>query len=140
MTPRSYLRRALVAPVAVALPAFLLARSLGDPFGAVGQVLVGALFAAVVPYLLSSIAFATWIRGRPPQAVERAAWLAPLLFLVPYIGYLLLIAAATGALDALGLVAGLSGFMLAIGYGYVAAAMALYHQLERRGVIDPWGV
>ena len=44
---------------------------------------------------------------------------------------------ARGGADALGMVLGLSAFVLVVGYGYVLAADLRYRVLERRGVIRP---
>lgn len=137
MTPRSCIRRALFAPVIVPVLAFPLLRVERDAFDVIAQVLVGSAVAGLLPYLLFAGAFARWSRGRPPAEVERAAWLAPALFLLPFAGFWLLVVIAWGGVDALGMVLGLSAFVLVVGYGYVLAADLPYRVLERRGAIRP---
>jgi hypothetical protein len=137
MTPRSYVHRALAAPVIIPILALPLLRVERDPFDAIGQVLVGSALAGLLPYLVFAAAFARWVRGCTPAEVERAAWLAPLLFLAPFAGFWLLLVVARGGTDALGMVIGLSAFVLVLGYAYVVAADLLYRALDRRGVIRP---
>jgi hypothetical protein len=137
MTPRSYVHRALAAPVVIPLLAFPLLRVERDPFDAIGQVLVGSAIAGGLPYLLFAVLFARWARGRSPAEVERAAWLAPLLFLVPFAGFWLLLVIARGGTDALGMILGLGAAVLVVGYAYVIAADLLYRALQRFGVIRP---
>lgn len=137
MTPRSYVHRALAAPVLIPLLAFPLLRVERDPFDAIGQVLVGSAVAGLLPYLLFAVLFARWARGRTPAEVERAAWLAPLLFLAPFAGFWLLLVIARGGTDALGMILGLSAAVLVVGYAYVIAADLLYRALQRSGVIRP---
>jgi uncharacterized BrkB/YihY/UPF0761 family membrane protein len=137
MTLRSYVRRALAAPVIVPVLAYPLLRVERDPFDMVGQLLVGSAVAGLLPYLLFAGAFAAWTRGRTPAEVERAAWLAPLLFLLPFTGFWLLLVTAGGGGGALGMVLALSLFAVVVGYVYVIAADLLYRLLQRRGVIRP---
>lgn len=135
MTSRAFVRWALAAPVLVPVLAFPLLRVERDPFDAIGQVLVGSLVAGLVPYLAFAAAFAAWARDRTPAEVKRAAWRAPLLFLVPFLTYWLLLVTARGGSGALPMVAMLGLFAVAVGYAYVVAADLLYHLLVRRGVI-----
>lgn len=137
MTFRSYVRRALAAPVLVPVLAYPLLHVERDPFDMAGQLLVGSAVAGLLPYLAFAGAFEAWTRGRAPAEVERAAWLAPLLFVLPFTAFWLLLVTAAGGDGALGMVLGLGGFALALGYVYVIAAGALYRLLRRRGFIHP---
>lgn len=137
MTLAGYVRCALAAPVIVPLLAYPLLWVDGAPFDRVGQLLVGSLVVGLVPYLLFALVFAAWARDRPPPQVERAAWLAPLAFLVPFAGFWVLLLTFRGADEVLGVTLGLSGFALALGYVYVLLADLLYRLLAARGVIRP---
>lgn len=137
MTTRSFVRRALAAPVVVPVLGIPLLRVEQDPFDMIGQVLVGSALFGLVPYLAFAAAFAAWTRDRAPGEVERAAWLAPLLFLLPFAGFWLLLAIAGGGSGALPMVMVLSLAAVALGYVYVLAADVLYRVLQRRGVIRP---
>jgi hypothetical protein len=137
MTTRSFVRRALAAPVVVPVLGVPLLRVERDPFDLIGQVLVGSAVAGLVPYLAFAAAFAAWTRDRAPGEVQRAAWLAPLLFLLPFAGFWLLLAIAGGGSGALPMVMVLSLAAVGIGYVYVLAADVLYRVLRCRGVIRP---
>lgn len=137
MTVGSYVRRALAAPVILPLLALPLLVVERDPVDAVGQVLAGSLVAGVAPYLVFAAAFAAWTRGCTAAEVERAAWRAPLLFLLPFTGFWLVMVIARGGSGAFGMVMVLSGFAVAVGYAYVLAADLLYRLLRRRGLIRP---
>jgi uncharacterized membrane protein len=137
MTVRSYVRWALAAPVILPLLAIPLLTVERDPVDAIGQVLVGSAVAGLAPYLVFAVAFAAWTRGRTPAEVERAAWLAPLLFLLPFTAFWLVLVVARGGSGALPMVMGLSVFAVAVGYAYVIAADLLYRLLRRRGLIRP---
>src|SRR5688572_5247897 len=129
MTTHSYVRWALAAPGVVPVLAFPLLRVARDPFDGIAQVLVGSAVAGLLPYLLFACVFAAWARGRTPEEVERGAWRAQLLFLVPFAGFWLVLVTARGGTGALGMVLGLCGFAVALGYGYVVAAHLLYRLL-----------
>lgn len=137
MTPRGYVRWALAAPVIVPVLAYPLVRVERDPFDAIGQLLVGSAVVGWIPYLLFAGAFAAWARDRAPAQVERAAWLAPLLFLFPFAAFWLLLVTVRGGSGAAPMVMGLGAFAVAFGYLYVLAANVLYRLLARRGVIRP---
>jgi hypothetical protein len=137
MTVRSYVRWVLAAPVILPLLAIPLLFAGRDPVDAAGQVLVGSLVAAAAPYLVFAAAFAAWTRGRTAAEVERAAWVAPLLFLLPFTGFWLVLVTARGGSGAWGMVMALSGFAVAAGYAYVLAADLLYRLLRRRGLVRP---
>jgi hypothetical protein len=137
MTTRSYVRWALAAPVAVPVLAWPLLRVERDPWDGIAQLLVGSAVVGLLPYLPFAAVFAAWTRGRTPAEVERAAWLAPLLFLALFAGFWLVLVAAGGGADALGMVLGLCGLALGMGYAYVLAADLLYRLLARGGVIRP---
>lgn len=135
MTTRTFVRWALAAPLIIPLLGIPLLRVERDPFGTVGQVLVGSALAGAIPYLAFAAAFAAWARGRAPGQVERAARLAPLLFLLPFAGFWLLLVTVRGGTGALPMVGVLSVCAVAVGYVYVLAADVLYRVLERCGVI-----
>lgn len=135
MTSRTYVRWALAAPVILPVLAFPLLRVERDPFDMIGQVLVGSAITGLLPYLVFAAGFAAWARERPPAEVERAAWLAPLLFLLPFLAFWTLLVTARGGTGALPMVMTLGVFALGLGYAYVFAADLLYHLLARRGVI-----
>lgn len=137
MTHHAFVCWALTAPMIVPVLAFPLLRVERDPFDSIAQLLVGSLVVGLVPYLVFAAAFASWARERPPAQVERAAWLAPLLFVVPFATFWVLLVAVRGGTGALPMVMGLSGFAVGLGYAYVLAADVLYHLLARRGVIRP---
>jgi hypothetical protein len=135
MTSRTYVRWALAAPVILPVLAFPLLRVERDPFDTIAQVLVGSALAGLLPYLVFAAGFAAWTRERAPAEVERAAWLAPLLFLLLFLGFWTLLVTAGGGTGALPMVMTLGLFALGLGYAYVFAADLLYRLLERRGVI-----
>ncbi|HEX6372937.1 MAG TPA: hypothetical protein VF006_28700 [Longimicrobium sp.] len=138
MTVRVFVRWALAAPVIVPLLAYPLLRVERDPFDMVGQVLVGSAVVGLAPYLVFAAAFAHWARDRAPAEVQRAAWRAPLLFLLPFaLFWLLLVAVRGGGSGAVPMVMALCAIAVAVGYAYVIAADALYRLLARRGVIRP---
>jgi hypothetical protein len=137
MTVRGFVRWALAAPVIVPLQAFPLLFIEQDPFDMIGQVLVGSAVAGLAPYAVFAIAFAAWTRERTPEQVERAALLAPLLFLFPFALFWLLLVTVRGGSGAWPMVMGLSAFAVAVGYAYVLLADVLYRLLARRGVIRP---
>jgi hypothetical protein len=137
MTVRGFVRWALAAPVIVPLLAYPLLFVEQDPFDGIGQVLVGSAVAGLAPYTVFAIAFAAWTRERTPEEVERAALLAPLLFLCPFALFWLLLVAVRGGDGALPMVLGLSVFAVVVGYAYVLVADVLYRLLARRGVIRP---
>lgn len=131
MTVRVFVRWALAAPVIVPLPAYPLLRGGARPFDAVGQLLVGSVVVGMAPYLVFAAAFAAWARNR-----TAAGWSAPLLFLLPFaLFWLLLVTVCGGGAGAVPMVMALSAVAVAVGYAYVAAADALYRLLARRGVI-----
>ncbi|HEX5872764.1 MAG TPA: hypothetical protein VFY65_20175 [Longimicrobium sp.] len=136
MTVRVFVRWALAAPVIVPVLAYPLLLGERDPFDAAGQLLVGSAVAGLAPYLVFAIAFAAWARDRTAAEVERAAWLAPLLFLLPFtVFWLLLVTVRGGGPGAVPMVMALCAAAVAVGYAYVAAADVLYRLLARRGVI-----
>lgn len=135
MTSRAYVRWALAAPVILPVLAFPLLRVERDPFDTIAQVLVGSAITGLLPYLVFAAGFAAWARERAPAEVERAAWLAPLLFLLPFLAFWTLLATAGGGTGALPMVMTLGLFALGLGYAYVFAADLLYRLLARRGVI-----
>ena len=136
MTVRVFVRWALAAPVIVPVMAYPLLAVERDPIDAAGQLLVGSAVAGLAPYLVFAIAFAAWARDRTAAEVERAAWLAPLLFLLPFaVFWLLLVTVRGGGPGAVPMVMALGAVAVAVGYAYVAAADVLYRLLARRGVI-----
>jgi hypothetical protein len=137
MTVRAFVRWALAAPVIVPLLAFPLLTVERDPFDTAGQLLLGSAVAGLAPYAVFAIAFAAWTRERTPEEVERAAWLAPLLFLFPFALFWLLLVTVRGGTGAVPMVMALSAVAVAVGYAYVLAADVLYRLLARRGVIRP---
>jgi hypothetical protein len=137
MTVRAFVRWALAAPVIVPLLAFPLLFVERDPVDVIGQLLVGSAVAGLAPYAVFAIAFAAWTRGRTPAQVERAALVAPLLFLFPFALFWLLLVTVRGASGAWTMVMALCGLAVAVGYAYVLAADVVYRLLARRGVIHP---
>lgn len=137
MTLRAFVRWALAAPVIVPALAYPLLFVERDPWDALGQLLVGSLVLGLAPYLLFAGAFAAWTRGRTPAQVERAAWLAPLLFALPFALFWLVLVTARGGEGAGPMLVALCVLAVAVGYGYVLAAGLLYRLLSRRGVIRP---
>lgn len=137
MTSRAFVRWALAAPVIVpvlAVPLLLVRR---DPFGMIGQLLVGSGLFGAAPYLVFAAAFAAWARDRAPEQVERGALVAPLLFLAPFCAFWLVLVAVRGGTGAWPMVMMLSLFALGLGYAYVLVADVLYRLLARRGLIRP---
>lgn len=137
MTVRGFVRWALAAPVIVPLLACPLLYVERDPIDAIGQLLVGSAVVGLAPYAVFAIAFAAWTRDRTPEQVERAALLAPLLFLCPFALFWLLLVTVRGGSGAWPMVMGLSALAAAVGYAYVLAADVVCRLLARRGVIRP---
>lgn len=137
MTVRGFVRWALAAPVIVPLLAYPLLFVERDPFDAIGQLLVGSAVAGLAPYAVFAVAFAAWTRERTPEQVERAALVAPLLFLFPFTLFWLLLVPVRGGTGAGPMLIGLGAFAVVVGYAYVLLADVLYRLLARRGVIRP---
>lgn len=134
MASHAFLRWALAAPVIVSVLTITLLRGEEGLFALIGPAFVMGL----PPYVAFTVGFAAWARDHEPAKVQRAVWLAPLLFVFPlatfWIVWILLMMGSDGT-GALPLVAMSGLFGVGVGYAFVMPAAALYRLLVRRGVI-----
>jgi len=124
MSIRSYYRWALLLPLAVPLVASALLlfpeRPLAD---AVVLYLYWSLMIGGAPYLLFATGFLLWSRGRSDGELRRAVLVSPLVYAAVLTASLAVFLAVDAGLgNNLEFLAGMAGFGIAFGYGYVLLA------------------
>jgi hypothetical protein len=138
MSEVTYYRWSATVPVLVPLVAHLVYRD--NPA-------VGLLDRVAIPLYLSGIAWPTyvpfaavlfwWLRRQPVARYRRVSWIAPILFLPPFLAYLLLVRWWTASTEPwAGVLAFYSVVVLLFGYGYVLLIHAGRYVLGWRGQAD----
>jgi hypothetical protein len=131
----TYYRWAGTLPVVIPFIAHLFYRD--DPtIGLIDRVTIplyvsGIAWPAYVPF---AAALFWWLAGRPVAQYRRVSWLAPVLFLPPFLAYLLLVRWWTESTEPwAGVLAFYSIVVLLFGYGYVLLTHAGRLVLAWRG-------
>ena len=121
MSEAAYYRWAAALPVLVPVVAHLVYRD--DPaIGLFDRVAIplylsGVAWPAYIPFAL---ALFWWLRKQPVARYRRVSWIAPLLFLPPFLSYLLLVRWWTASTEPwAGVLTFYAVVVLLFGYGYV---------------------
>lgn len=131
----TYYRLAATLPVVIPFIAHLVYRD--DPaIGVVDRVTIplyvsGIAWPAYVPF--AAVLF-WWLRGQPAARYRRVSWITPILFLPPFLAYLLAVRWWTASTEPwVGVLIFYSVVVLLFGYGYVLLTHAGRRVLAWRG-------